>query len=454
MIDAVSFFDYANKYLWGIPALIFISAAGVYFTICTNFVQIRKFKTAIKNTFGKMFEKGNKKDGTITPFQALCTALAATVGTGNIACIAGAVALGGPGVVFWLIVSSFLGMPIKFAEIATAVKFRQKTVHGEYAGGPMYSIKNGLGPQFKILAVIFSLCGAIAVFGTGNLVQVNTMIDSLKTISSVKQHITYKVVFLTGVVFALLTYSAMRGGIKSISAVTQILIPFMAAGYVILCTGAVIYNFNNIIPTLKNIIIGAFNPKAVTGGVVCSAFTCIQSGFARGIFSNEAGLGTASIAHAGANSTPVKQGYFGIAEVFADTTVICTLTAFTILTSGVNIEYGIDAGAELTINALKVTFGSFAPGFITVCLFMFAFSTVIGWGFYGVRCVEFLLGEKSVKIFTAIYSAAVIAGCTAQLKTVWSMSQFFNGIMIFPNLIHLFLLSPQLIKTLGNSKEK
>ena len=339
-----------NNFIWGVPAMICIIGVGLYLSIRTNFLQIRKFPYAIKTTIGRMFKKKEASDGSITPFQAVCTALAATVGTGNIAGVAGAIAIGGPGAVFWMWISALLGMCTKFTEVTLAVHFREKNAEGDYVGGPMYYIKNGLGKNWQFLAVLFSAFGVLTVFGTGNATQVNTIttaIDSaLLNYNVISQNGVSTLNLIMGIAITVLVGLVLLGGIKRIGKVAEKLVPFMALFYVILAIGVIILNYKHVPTVFASIFEGAFKPSSVTGGVVGSIFICMKKGVSRGIFSNEAGLGTGSIAHACADTRkPVKQGFFGIFEVFADTIVICTLTALVILYSGVNIDFGKAAGA-------------------------------------------------------------------------------------------------------------
>ena len=320
-----------NNFIWGVPAMICIIGVGLYLSIRTNFLQIRKFPYAIRVTIGRMLRKREASDGSLTPFQAVCTALAATVGTGNIAGVAGAIAIGGPGAVFWMWISALLGMCTKFSEVTLAVHFRETNANGDLVGGPMYYIKNGLKKHWHWLAYLFSAFGVLTVFGTGNATQVNTIttaIDSaLINYNVIAADNTSTVNLVMGIILAILVAMILLGGIKRIGQVTEKLVPFMALFYIILAVGVVIINWKNVPGVFSAIIRGAFNPASVTGGVVGSFFMSMKKGVSRGIFSNEAGLGTGSIAHACADTRkPVKQGFFGIFEVFTDTIVICTLT--------------------------------------------------------------------------------------------------------------------------------
>lgn len=441
-----------NNFIWGVPAMICIIGVGLYLTIRTHFLQIRKFPYAIKTTIGRMFRKKDASDGSLTPFQAVCTALAATVGTGNISGVAGAIAIGGPGAVFWMWISAMLGMCTKFAEVTLAVHFRETNAQGDLVGGPMYYIKNGLKKHWHWLAYLFSAFGVLTVFGTGNATQVNTIttaVDSaLINFHLISDQSVSTLNLVIGIVITILVGLILLGGIKRIGSVTEKLVPFMALFYILLALGVVIINYRNIPHVFYSIVYGAFCPRAVTGGVVGSFFLSMKKGVSRGIFSNEAGLGTGSIAHACADTRkPVKQGLFGIFEVFADTIVICTLTALVILCSGTTVTYGQAAGAELTISGFTSVYGSWISVFTAVAMCCFAFSTIIGWGLYGARCIEFLFSsEKVVKPFMVVYSLVAILGATVELGLLWSIAETFNGLMAIPNLIAVFLLSGTVVK--------
>ena len=403
-----------NNFIWGVPAMILLMGVGLYLSVGTGFVQLRKFGAAMKVTLGRIFKRDEAGKGALTPFQAVCTALAATVGTGNIAGVAGAIAIGGPGAVFWMWVSALLGMCTKFAEVTLAVHFRERNKDGDYVGGPMYYIQNGLGRKWRWLAYAYALLGALACFGIGNTTQINTItvaVGSVLTSFNLASEATLPVFrWVLGILLALIL----------------------------------------MIVLLELIFVGAFNPSAFTGGVVGSFFLSMKKGVSRGIFSNEAGLGTGSIAHACAETEhPVQQGYFGIFEVFADTIVICTLTALVILLSGVPIQFGEVAGAELTISGFVATYGNWVTVFTAVALCSFAFSTVLGWGLYGARFVEYLFSShKAVKPFMVIFSLAAILGATMDLGLIWDLSDTFNGLMSLPNLVGLFLLSGTLFRLL------
>ena len=440
-----------NNFIWGVPAMICIIGVGLVLSFRTRFLQIRKFPYAMKVTFGRMFKKREASDGAMTPFQAVCTALAATVGTGNIAGVAGAIAIGGPGAVFWMWISAILGMCTKFSEVTLAVHFREKNVHGDLVGGPMYYIKNGLKKHWHWLAYLFSAFGVLTVFGTGNATQVNTITTAINT-ALMNYHVISKdavptVNLVVGIILAVLIALILLGGIRRIGRVTEKLVPFMALIYIVLAVGVILFNIGHVPAVFASIIEGAFHPAAVTGGAVGSFFMSMKKGVSRGIFSNEAGLGTGSIAHACADTRkPVKQGFFGIFEVFVDTIVICTLTALVILCSRVPVSYGQAVGAELTISGFTATYGNWVSIFTAVAMCCFAFSTIIGWGLYGTRCIEFLFGSRVNKPFMLVYALVAIVGATMDLGLMWSIAETFNGLMAIPNLTAVFLLSGVVVK--------
>ena len=435
-----------NSFIWGVPAMICIIGVGILLTVRTRCIQVRKFGVAMKNTIGKIFDKTQARDGSMSPFQAVCTALAGTVGTGNIAGVAGAIALGGPGAIFWMWCSAFLGMCTKFSEVTLAIHFREKNKNGEYVGGPMYYIKNGLSKKWHFLAVFYAVFGVLTVFGTGNATQVNTIVSSVNTalmnFNILKGEPSSNVNLIFGIFIAALVAMVLLGGIKRIGQVSEKLVPFMAVLYVILSLGVIILNIQRVPGVFAQIVSGAFTPRAATGGIIGSMFLSMKRGVSRGIFSNEAGLGTGSIAHACADTdNAVHQGMFGIFEVFMDTIVICTLTGLVILLAAPNISYGQAAGAELTISGFTATYGGWVSILTAIAMCCFAFSTIIGWGLYGSRCIEFLGGEKFVRPFLVVYSFVSIVGATMNLGLLWDISDTFNGLMAVPNLIALLMLS-------------
>lgn len=443
--------DVINGFVWGAPAMVCIIGVGILLSVRTGFIQFRKFPYAMKATLGKLFQKTDAGHGSITPFQAVCTALAATVGTGNIAGVAGAIAIGGPGAVFWMWISSLLGMCTKFAEVTLAVHFRERNEHGDYVGGPMYYIKNGLNKRWHFLAVLYALFGVLTVFGTGNATQVNTITTAINS-ALTNYHLINEsnqgmVSLIIGIIITVVVAAVLLGGVKRIGKVTEKLVPFMALLYIVLALGVVLLNYKAVPGVFASIISGAFRPSAVTGGAVGSMILSLQKGISRGIFSNEAGLGTGSIAHATSDTKDaVEQGVFGIFEVFADTIVICTLTALTILCSGVSINYGAAAGAELTISGFTATYGNWVSIFTAIAMVCFAFSTILGWGLYGARCMEFLGSARFIKPFMIVYSLMGVVGATVDLGLLWNIAETFNGLMAIPNLIALFLLSGTVVK--------
>lgn len=440
-----------NGFIWGVPAMICIIGVGLLLSVRTRFIQVRKFGAALKNTIGKIFDKTQAKDGSMSPFQAVCTALAGTVGTGNIAGVAGAIALGGPGAIFWMWCSAFLGMCTKFSEVTLAIHFREKNANGEYVGGPMYYIKNGLSKKWHFLAVLYALFGVLTVFGTGNATQVNTIVSSihsaLHNLHIIDGTVDERANLIFGIFIAAFVAMVLLGGIQRIGQVSEKLVPFMAALYVILAIGVVILHISRVPAVFTMIFKSAFTPQAATGGIIGSMFLSMKKGVSRGIFSNEAGLGTGSIAHACADTNnAVHQGMFGIFEVFMDTIVVCTLTGLVILLGAPNIVYGQAAGAELTISGFTATYGGWVSIFTAVAMCCFAFSTIIGWGLYGSRCIEFLGGEKLVRPFLVAYSFVSIIGATINLGLLWDIADTFNGLMAIPNLIALLVLSGQVKK--------
>ena len=451
--------DVLNNFIWGVPAMVSIIGVGLLLSIKTHFIQIRKFGLSFKNALGKIFDKSEIKEGAMSPFQAVCTALAGTVGTGNIAGVAGAVAIGGPGAVFWMWCSAFLGMCTKFSEVTLAIHFREKNKNGEYVGGPMYYIKNGLNKKWIWLAFAYAVFGVLTVFGTGNATQVNTIVASINSAllgyGIISQKNVAHISLVVGILIAALVAMVLLGGVKRIGQVSEKLVPFMALLYVVLGLGVICVNYQKVPSVISSIFVGAFNPSAVTGGVVGSFIMSLRKGVSRGIFSNEAGLGTGSIAHACADTDkPVKQGLFGIFEVFIDTIVICTLTALVILCGNETVTYGTAAGAELTIAGFVSVYGNWVSIFTAVSLCCFAFSTIIGWGLYGSRCIEFIGGEKLVKPFLVVYSFVSIVGATMNLGLMWDIAETFNGFMMIPNLIALFLLSNTVVKLVKDYFQK
>lgn len=442
-----------NGVVWGIPMMCLILGTGVYLCIRCGFPQFAHFGHIMKNTLGKAFEKSEAKEGSVSPFKAMCTALAASIGTGNIAGVSGAIAIGGPGAVFWMWVSALLGMCTKFAEVTLSIKFRQRNEKGDWVGGPMYYIQNGLGKKWKWLASVFAVFGALAAFGIGNMTQVNTICSTVGgAIKNFVPDVNLTIVaWIVGALCAVLASIVYLGGIEAIGDVCALLVPVMAIIYILASIAVIAMNISAVPEAFGAIFKGAFNPAAVSGGLAGVGIKmAITKGVGRGIFSNEAGLGSAPIAHAAADvDHPVKQGMFGVFEVFMDTIVVCTMTAMVVLLGvGVhNIEFGNDIGAQLTINGFMSVFGDKIPGVVVaVCLTMFAFSTVLTWGLYGTRCMEYLFNYKAAKVYQIIFCGVMIIGGVIKLQLAWDIADTLNGLMAIPNLIALLLLSPVVIK--------
>ena len=444
-----------NGFVWGIPMMILILGVGVYLSIRCGFPQFRHFVHIIKNTLGKAFEKSEKKEGSISPFKAMCTALAASIGTGNIAGVSGAIAIGGPGAIFWMWISALVGMCTKFSEVTLAIKFRERNQKGDWVGGPMYYITNGLGKNWKWLASLFAVFGALAAFGIGNMTQINTIASTINTAISSFIDTTEKqqtiIALIIAIICAIICAFVLLGGIQRLADVCSLLVPIMAVIYIVASLIVIALNITSIPTAFSTIIRGAFSPSSVAGGLAGIGIkTAITKGVGRGIFSNEAGLGSAPIAHAAADvDHPVKQGIYGVFEVFMDTIIVCTMTALVVLLGvGIeNIEYGNDIGANLTIKGFESVFGSGIPGVaIAICLTMFALSTVLTWALYGTRCVEYLFGFKISKVYQVIFCLFACMAGTVELKLAWDIANTLNGLMAIPNLIAVALLSPTVIK--------
>lgn len=435
-----------SDFAWGPVMIILLVGTGLYLTIGTRFVQFRKLTTAFK----LLFSKNEDEDGDISPFQALMTSLAATIGTGNIAGVASAIASGGPGAIFWMWITAFVGGATKYSEALLAIKYRKTNENGEKSGGPMYYITMGFKEKYgidaKILGSLFAFFGVFASFGIGNMVQSNSVARSIYSSINVSPYIT-------GLVITFLASLVILGGIKSIGKVSEKIVPTMALLYIM---GALIILFRNyqLIPNAFNMIFSnAFTGKAVGGGLIG---TVIRYGVARGVFSNEAGLGSAPIAHAASkNNSPIKQGIIGSLGSFIDTLTICTITALVILVSGlVNINSQTSLleiqdnleGAALTTRAFDASLPYVGQYIVSFGLVFFAFSTILGWYYYGSKCLEFLAGVKSVKIYKYFFIVAIFIGSITSIDIVWNLSDAFNGLMALPNLIALIFLSPIIFK--------
>lgn len=447
ILDFTKILDEINRFLWGIPILILILGTGVCITVLCRFPQVRFFPSALRQFVQKLFVRQASDTGT-SPFRALCTALAATVGTGNIAGVAGAIAIGGPGAVFWMWISAFIGMATKYAESTLSVRFRQRDAAGKWIGGPMYMIQNGLPSRWHFFATVYAAFGLIAAFGVGNATQINAVICSLEESAYAYGYAQHPyTAYIVGGIIAVVVVILVSGGAKKIGQMTELLIPVVSLAYILLCLVAIGRHMDHLPGVFAQILQGAFTPGAVTGGMIGSAFSTLRIGVSRGTFTNEAGMGTASMAHGSADvSHPVEQGLMGIMEVFLDTIVICSLTAFVILTSGVEIPYGTAVGAELTAKALSASFGPWVSAFLCGCLCFFALGTILGWGLYAGRCAEFLFGKIRWHFFALCQGFCVMLGVVLNTGIVWTLSELMNGLMAIPNLIALLLLMPELIR--------
>ncbi len=434
-----------NAVVWGIPALLGIMGIGLYLSVRTGFAQLRLFPAALRDFWATL--RGKKETGEgVSPFQALCTALAATVGTGNLAGVAGAIAIGGAGAIFWMWISAILGMMTKFAEATLSVRFRQRNSKGEWVGGPMYMIQNGMGKRWRWLASVYCFLGVVAAFGVGNATQVNTVIGGInQAIIALGGQETSMGNLTMGIFLAMLICGILLGGAKKIGVMAERLVPFASLCYLLLGIGVLIVRWKYLPVAFSAIFVGAFTPRAVTGGAIGAMFICLRIGVSRGVFTNEAGMGTAGIAHAAAQvKHPAQQGLMGIMEVFLDTIVICTMTALVILVSGVDISYGEDVGVALTAQAFSSVYGDWVSILIAAALCCFAIATVLGWGLYGARCAQFLFGDGVWKKFVFLQGGAVILGAILKTGTVWLLSETVNGLMAIPNLIALGYLAPEL----------
>ena len=443
-----------NHLVWGIPTLLLILGVGLWISIRTGWIQLTCFPRALRNFIGKFCASKESGDG-ISAYQALCTALAATVGTGNLAGVAGAIAVGGPGSIFWMWICGLFGMVTKYAEATLAVRYRVRTPEGEWVGGPMYMIQNGMGKRWTWLASVYCFFGVVAAFGVGNATQVNAVVAGINSaLLAVGLQESVTVNMGIGIVLAVLVARMLSGGAKRIGTIAEKLVPFAAIAYLFLAVGVLVARAEAVPAAFSMIFHGAFSPKAVTGGIIGSTFCALRTGASRGVFTNEAGMGTASIAHAAAEvEHPAEQGLMGVMEVFLDTIVICTVTALVILCSGVDIPYGEDVGAVLTADACSLVYGNWVCIPIALALCCFAVATILGWGLYGTRCAQFLLGESAWKPFVVLQTLTVIVSTILQTKTVWMLSETVNGLMAIPNLVALVVLSPELFRITGEYKQ-
>ena len=446
-----------DSYVWGVPLIVLIIAGGIMLTVRMGLLQMRRLPLALK----WMIKNEEEGEGEVTSFGALCTALSATIGTGNIVGVATAIAAGGPGALFWMIVAAFFGMATKYSEGLLAVKYRVVAEDGHSLGGPFYYIERGMGPRWKWLAKIFAFFGVcVGLFGIGTFTQVNGIVSAVQNFfdPDMAHQITIPgigtyspVVIVASLILAVCVALVLIGGIKRISSVSQVVVPFMAIIYVAFCLILVITNITAIPAAIVTVVQGAFNPRAVTGGVVGSMLIAVQSGVARGIFSNESGLGSAPIAAAAAKTKePVRQGLVSMTGTFIDTIIICTMTGLSIVLTGAWQAEGLE-GVEVTTYAFQngLPFPNEVASFILmVCLIFFAFTTILGWDYYSERCLEYLSGGKmkAVKVFRWIYILAVFIGPYMTVSAVWTFADIFNGLMAIPNMIAIFALSGIVVK--------
>lgn len=428
-----------NDLVWGIPTLCLILGLGLYLTVRFRFLQLRLLPASLRQLWRQFRQK--PQEGKTSPFSALCTALGATVGTGNIAGVAGAIAVGGPGAVFWMWVSGFLGMAVKFAEATLAVCYRAQ-INGETVAGPMYMIRQGLNRKWHFLAAVYSFFGVVAALGVGNATQINAVLSAVESAAwSMGVSMPRWWLAVASVGMAVLVYRMFSSGASRIGAVAQALVPAASCAYILLGFGVLAVCADGIPDAFAAIFRGAFSPEAVTGGAVYGAFAAIRIGVSRGVFTNEAGMGTAAIAHGAAQvEHPCDQGLMGIFEVFLDTIVICTVTALVILCSGVPVPYGHSAGAELTTLAFAACYGGWSGLLLSGALACFAFATILGWGLYGLRCAQYLLPDACWKQFAVVQAVVVFLGSILRSEIVWAMAEMVNGLMAIPNLLTLWLL--------------
>ncbi|MEQ0489223.1 sodium:alanine symporter family protein [Anaerococcus murdochii] len=425
-----------NDFLWGLPLILGIMGTGIYISIRLGGIQFRKLGFALRNTLGRVFEQADEEDGDISPFSALATALAATVGTGNIVGVSLAIIMGGPGAIFWMWVAAIFGMATKFAEVTLALAYREKR-GGSFVGGPMYYIEKGL--KNKNLAKLFALFASVAVFGIGNSTQSNAIAGVLRDNFGINT-------IVTGLILSGLAAIVVVGGLATISKVTEKLVPFMSFFYILGSVWIIFLNRANLIPAIESIFVGAFAPMSVAGGVVGLSIKQVMSaGVARGVFTNEAGLGSSPMAHASASTDhPIRQGLWGMTEVFVDTMVICSLTALVILTTGVDRSVGVDA-RTLVANAFSST-SSIGGLILSLGISLFAFSTILGWAYYGELAISYLLGDGVKKYYRIIYVIFVFVGANMDLGLAWTFSNILNGLMALPNLYALIKLAPVLTR--------
>ncbi|MDB8791440.1 sodium:alanine symporter family protein [Romboutsia sp. 1001216sp1] len=432
LIDVLS---QINSFIWGPPLLILLVGTGILFTFKLGFLQITKLPTALK----LIFKSENNGSGDISSFSALCTALAATVGTGNIVGVATALKIGGPGALFWMWVAAFFGMATKYAEGVLAIKYRTKNEKNEISGGPMYYIVNGMGSKYKPLAIFFAISGIlVALLGIGTFTQVNSITDSINGSFGINPKIT-------GIILTLIVALVIFGGIKNISKVASTVVPFMSFVYILMCFLIILGSFNKIPSTFILILKSAFTPTSSIGGFMgASVSMAIRNGIARGVFSNESGLGSAPIAAAAAKTNhPAEQGLISMTGTFIDSLIICSLTGFSLILSGV--WKGDLNGALMTQSAFESVLPHIGPLFLTISLSLFAFTTILGWCYYGERCFEFLFGIKFISAYRVVFVLMILIGSFLKLEMVWIIADMVNALMAIPNLIALIYLTPVVI---------
>lgn len=464
MIETITRINSAiNNVVWGWPALILLGFVGILMTCLTKFFQLSHIGHWMKNTIGAIFKDkhvtGHTKDRTISQFQSLCTALAATVGTGNIVGVAGAIAVGGPGAVFWMWLIAFFGMMTNYSENVLGILFRRKDDQGEWHGGAMYYLRDGLGAKKgckalgAVLAALFSFFCLLASFGIGNMSQVNSIVSNVHTAFGIPT-------IATGIFLLIAVGAVILGGLKRVASITEKLVPFMVILY-LLGTLVIIGMHITAVPAIfVSIFKGAFSLQSAAGGAVGAGIaTAMKMGFKRGVFSNEAGLGSSVMVHSSSNvKEPVRQGMWGIFEVFADTIVVCTLTALTILSSGlVDLDTGMltAAGEAVGSNSLmsesfRMVFGPAGSAFVAIAILLFAYSTVLGWSHYGATACRFLFGDKAVIPYRILFCVIVLAGSVMKAQLAWDISDTFNGLMMLPNLIGVLTLSPMVARCTRN----
>jgi len=448
----LSVLDAVNRFVWGVPALFLILGVGLLLCAHTRWAQFRLLPSALRR-FASMLRCGDGTEGA-SSYKALCTALAATVGTGNLAGVAGAIAIGGPGAIFWMWICALLGMVTKFAEATLSVRYRVRDGDGNYIGGPMYIVQQGMGKSWRPLAGIYCFFGVVAAFGVGSATQINAVLGGINgAVTALGGRESVKLNLLTGIALSILIVSIHYGGSRRIGNAAAVIVPFASAFYILMCIGVLVIKADAIPAALSAIVKGAFSPTAVTGGALGSAFAALRVGASRGVFTNEAGMGTAGIAHASARVRhPVEQGLMGIIEVFLDTIVICTMTALVILCSGIEIPYGYDLGIRITADAFSAVYGSWVHIPLAVALASLAVATIIGWGLYGTRCAQFLFGNRCWRAFALLQAASVLLGAVLNTGTVWAMSETANGLMAVPNLIILIYFCPEVARLVAEYK--